>query len=962
MDAPPPPLHPGDGTPPGGPPVRDPGERYRLGLEETRELLHTFDAMRVRPPYRNGDRPTPILQVTGPYRAASAVVQAFQERCKGTPFALLRPRNRPAAAEGVRAAQRPRPYAPLEQQLRKAAEALAAVAPRGEAHLRFPLLHQVLWMLDLRITERDLGGLRELFKKEAGSKSRGVRGRGGQDRRTFWANVRAYAEGPLQAWVAAGALISVGWAESLTTLLGVVAVLGAVTVGVLHVLLLSRAWAGRHRYRWFRRQPYLMGGEWRNQRRDLTGFGARVLEARLTAESRPEGNGSTPHAGGAADQHSEAAQATADIEHLLVNAFLEDLRQGYVRHLWRIWRRVTFARTTYPVLLVEGAGSHLVRRIEEVRADTRQRDPLLVVEVEESDRQSPADEPPAAAPVPAGPPGAVGPGSAQELWDEWQATLARDRALGSVRVLRVEVTPDHVAHLEKADKGAGGRRRPRLAHPLLPWATVMALVGGSLFYVTTSDSCAPGVWEAASGECVGVSDGGYVFHPRIKNLLDEIHKTNREIKASGRPYATVVYFSTLSLPPSAIAAGQNLSSDSPGELAGIAAEQRRLAENGDDSSKLQMRVLVANAGDRYRFAGAVAQKIVDLIPRDPTIVGAIGFAESRQQVQETIQLLSRRALPMISMTGTFDDLGRRGAGGSYAPSFFPLAPPNSALAGGAARWAKEGIPEYGIKPKRRAVVFRDGTADDLYGRDLGDRFITAFGPGATPVTYADAADIEPEVVAACSAKQQPDLMFYAGRAGQFGTFVDAISKSRCHKVTIMAGDTVTQYVNDHAVQLGRNPRVRLFYTPLASLNAWDTVSAEYRSDFSPRLRDLLSSIKMDHLPVTQQPSKEYAVMAQDAADTLMRAAQNAYSAQYRPAGDTPETGVLDRGGVLLALEKLPPIDGDSGLVKLHGGPDGHHALDRPVLLVTTNERGEQVVVRRCGRLYHQQEQEPKCRV
>jgi len=59
--------------------------------------------------------------------------------------------------------------------------------------------------------------------------------------------------------------------------------------------------------------------------------------------------------------------------------------------------------------------------------------------------------------------------------------------------------------------------------------------------------------------------------------------------------------------------------------------------------------------------------------------------------------------------------------------------------------------------------------------------------------------------------------------------------------------------------------------------------------------------------------------------------------------------------VLLALQTMPPVDGASGLIKLHGAANGHHALDRPVLLVTLNQSGEQVLVRQCGRLYAAQE-------
>jgi hypothetical protein len=55
-----------------------------------------------------------------------------------------------AADDGLDLVGKP-PYDPLARQLRHVADSLASTAPRGEAHLRFPLLNQVLWLLDLEL-------------------------------------------------------------------------------------------------------------------------------------------------------------------------------------------------------------------------------------------------------------------------------------------------------------------------------------------------------------------------------------------------------------------------------------------------------------------------------------------------------------------------------------------------------------------------------------------------------------------------------------------------------------------------------------------------------------------------------------------------------------------------------------------------------------------------------------------
>ncbi|MDH2424653.1 hypothetical protein [Sphaerisporangium sp. TRM90804] len=980
------PLPPGASPPPG-----DPEESYRRSYEGVRDFLRVFDQMRVRPTWRNGDVPLPVLWVAGRYTATAAVAQELEARCDGTPFAHLGPSPDPAEGPLPAGNRHAPPYAAVVAWLRQATRDLAAVAPPGEAHLRFPLLAQVLWLLDLQIDEVEPDRLHDGVKRAVRQRRRQIGGGTAQDRRNFWANVRAYAEGPLPAWAAAAALLSAGWADQLSTLLGVCAILAGLVIGAVHVLLLSRSWAGRRRYGWFCRQPYLIPGERRNQPTDFTRFAVRVLQARRRATAVPaaevaavwaaaatrppadppapaplsivEGVPEAPEESAEDRKVPEAAQAAEGIEHLLVNAFLEDLRQGYERRPWKVWRRVAWARTSYPVLLADGGAGHLVARVEEVRAGTCLPDPLLVV------LAGPAERPPAF-PRPGGAGGdAAGavvpagrPEQAERLWRRWRGDLARDRAIGSARVLRVDMRPQDAPLFETVTVPVRGRRRPLLAHPVLPWLAVAAVVTLSLVNVvaTAASNCGPDIRRAATGECVGLGEDGFVYAPQLARVLGAIDENNEAVLSSGRPYATVVYFGKLTVQGEARIGLTDPLTDIHGELAGITMAQDRLIANSGDGSKLQMRVLVANAGADFRYAEQVAGDVLRQARRDPSVVGVVGLGESRPQVQKAIQLLGRTALPVITTTATFDDLGRRGD--AFIPSFFPLAPPNSELAATAARWARAGLPGREVPPARTAVVFADTSVADLLGRDLGARFARAFGDGARTVGYANAAELETRVGEVCSAQGggEPDLAYYAGRSAQFGAFIDAISKSQCHRLTVLANDDVTQYVNDHAPQLGANNRVRVMYVALASPNAWEAVPRQFRTDFYQRFDAFLASLGMKGLPAIELPSREYAVQARDAAETLMQAAQAAYTGQGGPAAPPGDPGVVDRGGVLLALEKLEEIDGDSGLVKLHGAGDGAHALDRPVLLVAVDPDGRQVVVRQCGRLYAQQPPSPTC--
>jgi hypothetical protein len=326
---------------------------------------------------------------------------------------------------------------------------------------------------------------------------------GGADQRTFWSNVR----------VRGGSAPRVGrhhgiaqrrMAERFTTVLGVAAIIMGLIAGSIHVLLLSRTWAGRRRYRWLLHQPYLIPEQRRTQPRNFTEFAVRVLQARQRVEAKAD----APPSPRSDRLALEAAQANNALECLLVNALLEDIRQGYARSWWKFWRRVAWARTSYPVLLLDGPDPCLVRRLEEVRATTRSADPLLVIAIGRLDETDLSPVPELKTPV--------RPEEVEDIWKQWHESWAHDRALSSHRIVRIELDEEDAEFIGKSSVPIRTRRRPALAHPLLPWLVAAAMVVSSLWHVVdaTAGNCAPGIERTSSGECVGISDGSFAFHPR----------------------------------------------------------------------------------------------------------------------------------------------------------------------------------------------------------------------------------------------------------------------------------------------------------------------------------------------------------------------------------------------------------------------------------------------------------------
>jgi hypothetical protein len=97
------------------------------------------------------------------------------------------------------------------------------------------------------------------------------------------------------------------------------------------------------------------------------------------------GNPATPHGSGTVFGHAAATLKKAPISSnaklLLVHAFLRDLRLFYGTRTWwlRWWRRTAYLTVVLRGITEDNGGWELLRLINDVRNQTGEHDPLLVV-------------------------------------------------------------------------------------------------------------------------------------------------------------------------------------------------------------------------------------------------------------------------------------------------------------------------------------------------------------------------------------------------------------------------------------------------------------------------------------------------------------------------------------------------------------------------------------------------------
>ncbi|MEU4579407.1 ABC transporter substrate-binding protein [Nonomuraea sp. ATR24] len=746
--------------------------------------------------------------------------------------------------------------------------------PRGLPRIRFQLTGFVLLVL----RRRELGEVAIPDMERALAEDRPGRGGPPDDRPRVV--MLDYLGRSLTGWIPAASVIGTWLGQATTLLAWGVSVAAGVVVAVGHAAVLARTHV---RSSWFRKQAAQQRTPWER----LPAYASR-LAARASDE---------------------------ELERLLVGAFLEDLRQAYRRRrlfLWPAW-----ARAYHCVLYLKGvtaadtAAAAFLGRLHEVRERNAQWDPLLVVT---SGPESP---------------GLVrdvrtvrvtGADGDEEAHHEWLRRVSHRHGPAYLVIEGVDLTAGDDRRAAPLAPVAG-HKRVRAYWTIMVALLVVPLIASGLYVWNSAMTyCqAPDVLRDELGECVGISDGGYVFHDRLKTPIARIAAENVKAVDSGR-YVEIVYIGPMTGAPDALLAGSH------GELYGIAAYQQDYnAQSGD---RPKMRVLLGNPGKAFRKSVTLARQVVDRLESGAPIVGVIGMAQSRAVNQEAIAVLNTAGLPVMVTVGTADELGQHERVPS--PYFFRMAANNGREARASAAWVRAGT--GGLPAAKKVTLLEDVTEGDLYSADLAAGFRDAFGEaGVTSLSYTGGRQLKAQVKKACAGK--PDLIYYTGRGDDFVTFVQGVdegcSQSRIHHV--LASDDVTKYVQDNHQRLKDHPNLRLHYVTLAWEKVWDHVTGGEGQGGKAQIGRIQRLIGKD-----AQPSRLHAMLAHDAALALGLAIAAA-------PGPVP-----DKGTVLFGLSTMGTQYGTTGVIEFTGGRELHESAGKPVMLIQVGQEPKLVGV--CGRL------------
>ncbi|MFI6097145.1 hypothetical protein ACIA8G_16395 [Lentzea sp. NPDC051213] len=608
------------------------------------------------------------------------------------------------------------------------------------------------------------------------------------------------------------------------------------------------------------------------------------------------------------------------IKLLLVHAFLEDLRIAFRRRRGRFgFRRAGFRRTAYIPVLLDGVskdngGWQLLELINDVRNETGELDPLLVIAA--SSVQPTLSQKLGTT--------AVAPDETADALATWREELPRKRQMLAPDARYLMIRLPFPREDKKKWQGTPAFQaapvrwlaRSRRLEAIIAAVAVVLLIPGFVTVQSNIEANCSIVGSATSPgvstrlmdvdghtECVGYSDNAsQVFgsNERLRWTQQAVFAQNAEAERlhdadPGRPFVSLLYFSSLTHRDTNPDADHSRAE----ELEGILLKQRQ--QNDRSRSEPLLRIVIANGGAvMQRAPDVLRDMLTPLLEKDPSIIGVIGLDRSVAETQEVITELGSLGVPTIGTTLTEASLPDRSA------MYFQLIPGNARQADLVRRYAQHigaSVVRIYHPPLNRGDVYLDDLVNML-GTELAN----------TGVRYvADPWSRSPqELSSLCGEDHSSELVFFAGREEDFGEFLRAIGKDCYDKnrlPRIVADDAIIRFIAQKASRVHDSlAGMRVSYVSMAGLVVLAGKSCvEGKPDqkvrgglpldaFCAGYSRLAQEIRDAPLPPEDKPSKpwpgEHMGVAYDAAGLFLDAVRNAQRRLQGKPGGTPHRGAV----------------------------------------------------------------------
>lgn len=451
---------------------------------------------------------------------------------------------------------------------------------------------------------------------------------------------------------------------------------------------------------------------------------------------------------------------------------------------------------------------------------------------------------------------------------------------------------------------------------------VVLVVGGLWWGVDTLGHACGGLGSGVTeidGECVGVTDGSYVFDPALADIQQKIAAENARVQGSGHTVTIALLrgMTADDTSPSSITEVRN-------ELEGAYTAQKHVNEPGKLGDNYPLiRLVLANEGTQQDKWYPVVQQLKEMVDDEEPLVAVTGFGSSITNTALGAQELAKYGIPMVASSAAADELNYTRIHG-----FIRIVPS-----------AREYVQSLLGYLQRRpgldsAVLVYDTNSDDPKSPDLFPRSLRNNFRSDIKILAKDSvlgftgrsgfSDAHPDlfnsvIPSLCAVKSK--VVLYAGRQRDLFSFVTALEGRLCTDVPITIVTVATDlsaFKSDEAKL--RDKKITVVYATVSNPRGWASGVpgtparfADFRSEF-------------DDLGLDVAHIDGGATTTHDAVLTAVKAIRLAI-----PASGNSMPKPADVLGQLLNLNNLNTVPGASGELSFgYRGDESGNPAGKPI--------------------------------
>jgi hypothetical protein len=461
------------------------------------------------------------------------------------------------------------------------------------------------------------------------------------------------------------------------------------------------------------------------------------------------------------------------------------------------------------------------------------------------------------------------------------------------------------ANLDGASLDRSRPRRSRRVLVAAGLALALVVAGAVIYRVVRSCDFGSGV-STVDGQCIGVTDGSFVFDDRLRDIQRRILKENERVRAdfdaAGTPYVRVALLMPMTADATSAMQIERVRYSLQGAYLGqVRANRSRAVQDPVP----QVELLLANEGDHQAQWRPVVEQLAELADDDDhPLRTVVGLGVSIPETYRAAEALARHRIPMVGavLTATtlnYDGLIKVSASNeSYIEAISAVVSARPDLGRAAALVYDKNDDPY-VNTLKDAFESHSGLSTRIV---LKQDFTGTEDPGdATPALFY------PITQNICLIDPRPDLIYFAGRVVDLTKFAESLAHRPCgtqRPVTIVTGATgLSALGRPEFVELLRTGNIAVVHASATDHGTW--IREPHRAP--PRYAEFLAAFRDEDFDEAALWDG-YALMHHDAVVTAVKAVRAAGTSTGRKVPKLAD--VRDQLGRLNGINVVPAASGD----------------------------------------------------